>query len=144
MVVGGQGAFGAGSADPVAPDRGGHRQEALSDAGEHPVGGASTVLFQVKLSFEGLVDRLDPLADTAEVAVAVGLVLAVGAQELDAVRCGGGCEVLTGEALVGSMTCPSRIKCWSWSSSAATTSRSPILGWARHHMIGMPSPTQTR
>jgi hypothetical protein len=72
----------------------------LSDAGEHPVGGASAVLFQVKLSLEGLVDRLDPLADTAEVAVAVGLVLAVGPQELDTVGCGGGGEVFAGEALV--------------------------------------------
>lgn len=26
--------------------------------------------------------------------------------------------------------------------SAATTSCSPSLGWARHHMIGIPSPTQ--
>jgi hypothetical protein len=73
----------------------------LSDPGEYSVGGAPTVLFQVKLSFEGLVDRLDPLADTAEVSVAVGLVLAVGAQQLDAVRCGGGGEVPAGEALVG-------------------------------------------
>ena len=70
------------------------------------VGGASAVLFQVKLSFEGLVDRLDPLADPAEVAVAVGLVLAVGAQELDPVRCGGGGEVLAGEALVGQQHLP--------------------------------------
>jgi hypothetical protein len=46
------------------------------------------------------VDRFDPLADTAEVAVAVGLVLAVGPQELDPVRRGGGGEVFAGEALV--------------------------------------------
>ena len=86
MVVGGQGAFGLGSCDPVVPNPSSHGQEALSDPGEYSVGGTSTVLFQVKLSFEGLVDRLDPLADTAEVAVAVGLVLAVGTQQLDPVR----------------------------------------------------------
>jgi hypothetical protein len=38
------------------PDSGGHGQQALGDAGEHPVRGASAVLFEVKLGFEGLVD----------------------------------------------------------------------------------------
>ena len=73
---------------PVAPDPSDHRRESFSDAGEHPVGGAFTVLFQVKLSLRGLVDLFDPLAETVEVAVAVGLVLAVGPQELDPVGCG--------------------------------------------------------
>src|SRR5665647_3414486 len=95
-----------GAGRPVAPDPGGHRQEALSGTGEHPVGGASTVLFQVKLPRESLVDRFDLLEDTAEAAVAVGLVLAVGPQELDAVRRGSGGEVSAGEALVGQHDLP--------------------------------------
>src|SRR5690606_8597833 len=55
----------------VVPDRGGHGQEALGhshgDAGE----GASAVLFQVELAFEGVVDRLDELADLFEHRLAV-------------------------------------------------------------------------
>jgi hypothetical protein len=37
------------------------------------------VVFEVELSLEGLVDRLDPLAHATEIAVAVGLILTVRA-----------------------------------------------------------------
>jgi hypothetical protein len=40
--------------------------------------GATAVPFQAKLTLESLVDRFDPLADTTEVAIAIGLVLASG------------------------------------------------------------------
>lgn len=35
--------------------------KALGDAGEHPGWGSGAVVFEVELSFEGLVDRFDPL-----------------------------------------------------------------------------------
>jgi hypothetical protein len=57
----------------------------LGDAGAHACRGASAVLFEAELAFEGLVDRLDTLAHCAEVAVAVGLVLAVRAQQAQAI-----------------------------------------------------------
>jgi hypothetical protein len=85
----------------VVPDAGGHRQQALRDPGVHAVRGACAVPFQVELSVEGLVDRFDPLADATEVAVAVGLVLAVRAQQARCHRLGEFCEVLSGETLVG-------------------------------------------
>lgn len=61
------------------PVAGGQSEEALGDSGEDTSDGASAVGFGVELAFEGLVDRFDPLADAAKVAVAVGLVAAVGA-----------------------------------------------------------------
>ena len=63
------------------PDSGGEGQEALGDAGEYSGRGPAAVVFEVELAFEGLVDRLNPLADSAEVAVAVGLVFAVPAEQ---------------------------------------------------------------
>ena len=64
------------------PNAGGQGQQLLGDAGEDPGHGTPAVCFEVQLTFEGLVDRLDPLAYAAEVAVGVGLVLAVGAYAL--------------------------------------------------------------
>ncbi|HEY9391760.1 MAG TPA: hypothetical protein VIR27_18565 [Mycobacteriales bacterium] len=37
------------------------REEALEDSGDHSGGGAAAVAFQVEMSFEGVVDRLDGL-----------------------------------------------------------------------------------
>jgi hypothetical protein len=45
------------------PDRGGHRQDALGDADADALGRAAAVVFQVELALEGVVDRLDQLAD---------------------------------------------------------------------------------
>ncbi len=55
---------------PVVPDAGGQGEQALGDAGEHPVWGTGAVGFQAELALEGVVDGLDPLSDSAEVAVA--------------------------------------------------------------------------
>jgi hypothetical protein len=63
------------------------------------------VVFEVELAFEGLVDRLDPLADSAEVAVAVGLVFAVRTEQgrpMASVIF----ELRAGESLVGEQDLP--------------------------------------
>ena len=57
--------------------------------------------FQVELALEGLVDRFDPLPYAAEVAVGVGLVAAVRAQQSHTQRVGDLLELASGEALVG-------------------------------------------
>src|SRR5262245_66663651 len=89
--------FGGG---PVVPDGGGHGQQPLGDAHVDAGGGAAAVAFEVELAFEGVVDRLDPLADPADRAVAGFLVAAVGADQVH--REGGGDQVFElapGEAL---------------------------------------------
>jgi hypothetical protein len=45
----------------VVPDRGGQREDSLHDAGDDSAGRAPSVLFEVELALEGLVDRLDDL-----------------------------------------------------------------------------------
>lgn len=66
-----------------------------------PWGGAGAVGFEAELALEGVVDRLDPLPDSAEVAVAGVLVAAVRAQHPHA-ECGDlGFDVAPGQALVG-------------------------------------------
>jgi hypothetical protein len=45
----------------VVPDRGGEGEDALQDADCDSGGGVAAVAFEVKLGFEGLVDRLDGL-----------------------------------------------------------------------------------
>src|ERR1700704_5235516 len=56
--------------------------------------------FEAELAFEGLVDRLDPLPYPAKGAVAVGLVLAVRAQQAQCHRLGERRELLAGETFV--------------------------------------------
>src|SRR5438552_10365979 len=58
------------SGGPVVPDGGGHGQQPLGDAGIGARGGAAAVAFEVELALEGVVDRLDPLPDPADVPVA--------------------------------------------------------------------------
>ena len=58
------------------------------------------MIFQAELALEGLVGRIDPLAHATEVAVAVGLVPAVRAEQGQTHRRGELFEVLAGEALV--------------------------------------------
>src|SRR5438046_8861615 len=78
VVVGDQAPLDRGAGGPVVPDRGGHGQQALGDAGVDAAGGSGAVAFQVELAFEGVVDRLDPLADPADGPMAGCLVAAVG------------------------------------------------------------------
>ena len=85
VIVGDKGAFAGLAGAVVVPDRGGQREDALQDADEHASRGVPAVSFQVELTFEGLVDRLDGLAQGLEQARAgsVGLALAGRAQQPD-------------------------------------------------------------
>jgi hypothetical protein len=53
------------------PDRGGQRQDALGDGDGDAFEGPATVIFQVELALEGVVDRLDQLPDLLEHRLAV-------------------------------------------------------------------------
>lgn len=82
----------------VVPDPGGHGQKPLGDADGDAVEGTATVLFQVKLAFEGVVDRLDELTDLLQdrgaPAFLLGLLLGqVGKQMADLLA--GGTDPLT-------------------------------------------------
>src|SRR6266567_3855889 len=61
VVVGGQGSHDRLSGPPVVPDRGGQGEHALQDPHGNTRHGASAVLFEVELAFEGLVDRFNAL-----------------------------------------------------------------------------------
>jgi hypothetical protein len=74
------------------PDAGGHGQQALGDAGADAADGAAAVPFEAGLALEGVVDRLDPLADPVDGSVPGFFVLAVGADQAQAVP--GGDQVL--------------------------------------------------
>src|SRR6185312_5039271 len=83
------------------PDGGGEGEEALCDAGAEAGEGAGAVAFQAEFVFGAPDDGFDPLADAAEVAVAVGFVLAVGADEAAVEVEHELFEVGAGEAFVG-------------------------------------------
>jgi len=106
VVEGDQRTLAGRSGGPVVPDAGGQREQAGGDAGEHALVGAGAVAFQVELALEGLVDRLDPLPHPAEVAVGVGLVAAVWAQQPQSHGVGDLFELAPGEALVGEQDLP--------------------------------------
>src|SRR6266851_1270601 len=99
VVVGGEAAAGL-SVLPVVPDAGCEREDSLADTYPDAVEGAAAVAFERELVFGGVVDRFDPLPDTAEVAVAGLLVLAVGAQQLGCELLDDLFELLAGEAFV--------------------------------------------
>src|SRR5690349_20312865 len=84
VVVGGEGSLAWRCGGPVVPDGGGQGEQPLGDAGEDAVRGAPAVAFEAELAFEGVVDRFDPLPASAQVAVPVRLVAAVGAQQVHA------------------------------------------------------------
>lgn len=66
MVVGGQGAQDWLVGVVVVPDCGGEGEDALQDADGHSAGSAAAVPFEVELTFEGFVDRLDDLPQRLE------------------------------------------------------------------------------
>src|SRR5262249_28998507 len=81
MVVGNQGTL-LGSVDlPVPPDAGPQSQQPLGDPRHNPGRGTAAVLFERELSFEGVDDALDPLADRAQGAVASRLILAIRTEQ---------------------------------------------------------------
>src|SRR2546421_2242111 len=61
VVVRGQGTHDRLAGVPVVPDGGGHGEDALQDAHGNTCGGATAVLFESELVFEGVIDRLDAL-----------------------------------------------------------------------------------
>src|SRR5439155_10558045 len=86
---------------PVVPDAGGEGEYSLANACPDALGDVAAVVLEGELALERVVDRLDPLADPAELAEAWLLVLAVGADELRIERGDDPLELLAGEALVG-------------------------------------------
>src|ERR671924_1829135 len=78
MVVVDEAADGVVADLVVVPDGGGEGEQALADAGAKAGEGAGAVAFQAEFVLAGPDDGFDPLADAAEVAVAVGFVAAVG------------------------------------------------------------------
>jgi hypothetical protein len=96
--------------------------------GPDPGQGAAAVAFQPKLVFEGVEGALDPLGPAAQRAVPVRFVLAVRAQQPGAIAGDQLFELAAGDSLVGQDDQPGRSRCRSWSSNAATTSRSRAWG----------------
>src|SRR5258708_28943429 len=66
VVVGQERALHGLAGAVVVPDRGGQREDSLQDADEDSRRGVAAVSFEVKLSFERVVDRLDDLAEGPE------------------------------------------------------------------------------
>jgi hypothetical protein len=101
VVVGDQGALDRGAELPVEPDPGDQSQQPLGDPDPDALDGVGAMAFQAELVFEGVDDGLDPLADPAQVAEPVGLVLAVGADQHRAQVPDHRVELPAGQALVG-------------------------------------------
>ena len=99
VVIGGEAAAGL-SVLPVVPDACCEGEDSLADACPDAGWGAASVAFERELVFGGVDDRFDPLTDTAEVAVAGLLVLAVGAEQEGCELADGLFELLAGEAFV--------------------------------------------
>src|SRR5260370_27936579 len=100
VVVGDQGALVRGADEPVVPDAGSEGEQALSYPHVDAEVGPAAVLFEPKLTLEGVVDRLDALPDPAQLAVASALVAPIrsdkdGRQFADEVL-----ELLSGVPLV--------------------------------------------
>src|SRR5215218_8889962 len=86
---------------PVEVDGGAEREYAGGDSRPEPVWCLGEVVFELKLVFEGVDDRLDPLADEADRRLrAVGLVGAAWAHNEAAEFAHGLLELVPGEALV--------------------------------------------
>ena len=64
--MGDQGSGNGSGGDVVVPDRGGEREQAPAGAGADTVDAAPAAELEVELTVEGVVDRLDELADGAE------------------------------------------------------------------------------
>ena len=114
------------------PDTGSEGEDALADADPHAFGDSPAMMFEAELVLGGVVDRLDPLADAAELAEPRLLVLAVGAHERGVEGRDDVLE-LAGKALVGDddLAAGQQLGVAGSSSIAAATSRSPSLAGAR-------------
>jgi hypothetical protein len=137
VVVGDERAVWLHAQLPVEPDAGGQGEQALDDPGVDPGRGATTMLFQAKLAFEGVDDRLDPLAHRPQRPEPGRLVAAVGTHQHRAQARDVPVDLGASKALVDDEARPG----WrlAGSSKAMATSRSPSLGLARHQARGLPS-----
>src|SRR4029453_8453969 len=91
---------------PVEPDRGGQGEQPLADADEDSAEGAAMVLFQAELVFEGVDDRLDPLAHPAQRAEPARLILAIRTNDAGAQCIEVALEGPTGNPLSARMIVP--------------------------------------
>src|SRR5215472_3356379 len=141
VVEGGQRPLDGCTGGPVVPDAGGHSQQPLGDAGIDALGGAAAVAFEIELALEGVVDRLDPLPDPAD-----GPVAGVSSRRSGRTRWSPEplrsrsskswpAKPLSPMRVSPGRSAPVRA---AWASRAAATSRSPILGSARHQATGIP------
>src|SRR5215217_5559122 len=85
---------------PAVPYARGESEDALTDARPDAGGHVAAVILERELAFEGVVDRLDPLTDPAELADSRLLVAAVGTQEAGVQVCDGALELLAGESFI--------------------------------------------
>src|SRR5919201_6522408 len=85
---------------PAVPDAGGESEDALTDARPDAGGHVTAVMLERELALEGVVDRLDPLTDPAELPDPRLLVAAVGTQEGGVEVGDGALELLAGESFV--------------------------------------------
>src|SRR3974377_1465719 len=81
VVVGDQGALVRSVDDPVVPDAGSEREQALSDPDEDAEVGAPAVLFEPELALECVVDGLDARADPAQLAEACAFIASIRSEE---------------------------------------------------------------
>ncbi len=82
MVIRDQRTLARGVNLPVMPDPGRHGQQLARHPGHHPLQRASPMAFQTQLPLESVEDRLDPLADPAEVPEPRFLILPVRSQQM--------------------------------------------------------------
>src|SRR5579859_4107572 len=85
---------------PAVPDAGGESEDALADACPDAGGDVSAVVLERELAFEGVVDRLDPLTDPAELAEPWLLVAPVSPNEGGVEGGDSALELATGEPFV--------------------------------------------
>src|ERR1700757_80052 len=85
---------------PAVPDPGGEGEDALTDARPDTVGDVAAVPLERELAFEGVVDRLDPLSDPAELSEPGFLIAAVWAQKGGVQASDGPLKLLAGEPFV--------------------------------------------
>jgi hypothetical protein len=78
----------------------GEGEQALADSGDDPLGRAAAVSLETELTLEGVVDRLDPLAEPTEAAVPGAFVAAVRAQHPHPELADLGFDLASGQTLV--------------------------------------------
>jgi hypothetical protein len=131
---------------PVVPDAGGEGEYSLANACPDALGDVAAVVLEGELALERVVDRLDPLADPAELAEAWLLVLRSGRMSCASSEAmipsnSSPAKPLSAMMISSPVSSPSRR---AFSSIAAATSRSPSFAGARQKEIGIPSGEQSR